>query len=52
MALKIILCVQHFCSFGAMLFVVCSDFSQLGCLWELIIAETHCNVFDLKRYGK
>ena len=31
---------------------VYSDFSKLGCLWELIIGETNCIVFDLKRYGK
>ena len=28
-----------------------SDFSKLGCLWELIIGETCCIVFDLKRCG-
>ena len=31
---------------------VYSDFSKLGCLWELTIGETRCTVFDLKRYGK
>ena len=29
-----------------------SDFSKLGCLWELIIGEACCIVFDLKRYWK
>ena len=26
-----------------------SDFSKLGCLWESIIGETRCIVFDLKK---
>ena len=29
-----------------------SDFFKLDCLWELIIGETCCIVFDLKRCGK
>ena len=32
--------------------ILYSDFSKLGCLWELIIGETRCIVFDLKRYGE
>ena len=29
-----------------------SDFLKLGCFWDLLIGETRCIVFDLKRYGK
>ena len=34
------------------LLIVYSDFYKLVCLYELVIGETRCIVFDLKKYGK
>ena len=50
MILKVILCVQHFCSFGAMLFIVIKTDSNVicaSCMLEHICYE----LFSLKNCG-
>ena len=48
MILKDILCVQHFCNFGAMLFIVNVSFVFLICLSMFVISHFLYKIADLE----